>query len=87
MLQYKLEIKLQYSDTSEQKNEDITDCLYLNGIKLENYNTLVENYSLETSDGYCTGTDSSSFHSYTNVAGELFVRILLLPKTYIFIFQ
>jgi hypothetical protein len=46
-----------------------------------------ENYSLETSDGYCTGTDSSSFHSYTNVAGKLFVRILLLPKTYIFIFQ
>ena len=59
----------------------------MNGIKLENENTSAENYSLETSDGYCTGTDSSSFHSYTNVAGKLFVRILLLPKTYIFIFQ
>ena len=59
----------------------------MNGIKLENNKNYVENYSLETSDGNCDRTDSSSFHSYTNVAGNLSVRLLLLPKTYIFISQ
>jgi hypothetical protein len=29
----------------------------MNGIKLENDNTSVENYSLETSDGYCNHHD------------------------------
>lgn len=60
----------------------------MNGIKLENNKNYVDGYSLETSDKDCTETVSSSFHSYANVSGDLFVRMLLsLPKTNIFISQ